>query len=245
MDRSVSKRSGGPAINKSNWLASGFTRTLRGIEWLVSPNLTTCMHPGERFNTCTHLLGLVLAILGVPLMLAKTLPGGDAGKIAGALIFALSCVALYTASTLFHGTHGRAKLWWQRADHCAIYLLIAGSYTPFALVTLQGTWGWSLLVAVWGIALFGMGRELRSTTARPPLALYIGMGWVGVAAAAPLVAHMEAGVLLWLLVGAALYMAGTIFYVNRAGYRHAHGIWHLFVLGGTASHYVAIAWFVV
>jgi len=203
------------------------------------------MYAGERFNTCTHLFGLVLAILGVPLMLAKTLPGGDVGKIAGALVFALSCVALYAASTLFHGTRGRARLRWQRIDHCAIYLLIAGSYTPFALVTLQGSFGWAVLVAVWGIAMLGIWRELRSTAAKPSLALYIGMGWVGVAAAAPLVAHIEAGGLIWLLVGAVLYTAGTIFYVNRAGYRHAHGMWHLFVLGGTASHYVAIAGFVV
>lgn len=203
------------------------------------------MVPGERFNICSHLFGLLLAILGLPLMLAKTLPGGDAAKIAGVLVFTLSCVVLYAASTLFHSTRGQAKLRWQRVDHCAIYLLIAGSYTPFALVPLKGTWGWVLLAAVWGIALFGMWRELRSTAAKPPLALYIGMGWVGVAAAAPLVVRIEAGALLWLLFGAALYTAGTIFYVNRAGYRHAHGTWHLFVLGGTASHYAAVAGFVV
>ena len=203
------------------------------------------MYPGERFNTCTHLFGLVLAVLGLPMMLAKTLPGGNAAKIAGAMVFALSCVALYGASTLFHSARGEAKLRWQRVDHCAIYLLIAGSYTPFALVTLQGIWGWMLLVAVWAIAAFGIWRELRPTAAGPSLALYIGMGWVGVAAAAPLVARLEVGGLVWLLVGAILYTAGTIFYVNRAGYRHAHGLWHLFVLGGTASHYAAIAGFVV
>jgi len=232
-------------MSPSEWLAQNFTRRSHSVDSLASRKHAICMSPGERLNTCTHLFGLVLAILGVPLMLEKTLPGGDAGKIAGALVFALSCVALYAASTLFHMTHGQAKLWWQRADHCAIYLLIAGSYTPFALVTLQGAWGCGLLAAVWGFALLGIGRELRSTAARPPLALYIGMGWVGVAAAAPLVVRMEAGGLLWLLVGASLYTAGTIFYVNRAGYRHAHGVWHLFVLAGTASHYAAIAGFVV
>ncbi|MFZ3118310.1 MAG: hemolysin III family protein [Variovorax sp.] len=203
------------------------------------------MYPGERFNTCTHLLGLVLAVLGLPVLLAKTLPGGNAAKIAGALVFALSCVALYAASTLFHSARGEAKLRWQRVDHCAIYLLIAGSYTPFALVTLQGTWGWMLLVSVWGIAAFGIWRELRSAAAGPSLALYIGMGWIGVAATVPLMARLEVGGLVWLLVGAILYTAGTVFYVNRAGYRHAHGLWHLFVLGGTASHYAAIVGFVV
>jgi len=204
-----------------------------------------CMHSGERFNTCTHLLGLVLAILGLPILLAKALSSGRAANVAGALVFALSCIALYAASTLFHSARGEAKLRWQRVDHCAIYLLIAGSYTPFALVTLQGTWGVMLLLTIWCIAAFGIWREFRSMSTAPSLALYIGMGWVGVAAAAPLVARLEVGGLIWLLVGAVLYTAGTIFYVNRAGYHHAHGIWHLFVLGGTASHYVAIAGFVV
>jgi hemolysin III len=203
------------------------------------------MYPGERFNTCTHLFGLVLAVLGLPMLLAKTLPSGNTAKITGALIFALSCIALYAASTLFHSARGKAKLRWQRVDHCAIYLLIAGSYTPFALVTLHGIWGGLLLVAVWSLAACGIWRELRFTAATPSLALYIGMGWLGLVAAAPLVDRLETVGLVWLLVGAVLYTVGTIFYVNRAGYRHAHGLWHLFVLGGTVSHYAAIAGFVV
>ncbi|ADX44579.1 Hly-III family protein [Paracidovorax avenae ATCC 19860] len=199
------------------------------------------MRPGERFNTCTHLLGFALAVPGVPLMLLVSLPTGDAGKIAGGLVFALSCVALYAASTFFHGAQGRAKSWWRRADHCAIYLLIAGSYTPFALVAARGAWDWAVLGAVWGIALLGMARELGAASPAPPLALYVGMGWAMVVAAVPLLARIDAGGLRWLLTGAALYTVGTVFYVNRAGYRHAHGVWHLFVLGGTASHYAAVA----
>ena len=198
------------------------------------------MYLGERLNTCTHLLGLVMAILGVPLMLAKTWPGGDASRITGALVFALSCVSLYAASTFFHWTRGQEKRRWQRIDHCAIHLLIAGTYTPFALVTLQDAWGWMLLATVWAAASLGIWRELRSTAGDPPLALYIGMGWAGVAAVAQLASHIETAVLTWLLVGALFYTVGTIFYVNRAGYRHAHGVWHLFVIGGTASHYAAI-----
>ena len=148
------------------------------------------MHPGERFNTCTHLFGFALAVLGVPLMLTASLPTGNAGKIAGGLVFALSCVALYAASAFFHGSHGQARLWWQRADHCAIYLLIA---------------------------LLGIARELGVASPKPPLALYIGMGWVMVVAAVPLLAQIDARGLQWLLTGAILYTAGTIFYVNRAG----------------------------
>jgi hemolysin III len=203
------------------------------------------MHAGERFNTWTHLFGLALAVLGLPVLLAKALPGGDLARIAGALVFALSCVGLYAASTLFHSARGAAKRRWQRLDHCAIYLLIAGSYTPFALVTLQGPWGSLLLAVAWSLAALGIWREWRSDAAQPSLALYIGMGWLGVAAAAPLVARIELGGLVLLLLGAVLYSAGTIFYVNRAGYRHAHGLWHLFVLGGTASHYAAIAGYVL
>ncbi|MDQ0590539.1 PAQR family membrane homeostasis protein TrhA [Variovorax paradoxus] len=206
------------------------------------------MYPGERLNGYSHLLGLVLALAATALLLAKTLPTGDPARIAGALVFSLSAVALYAASTLFHSTRGRLKRFWERADHCAIYLLIAGTYTPFALVTLHGLWGWLLLAAVWSAAFLGIARELlqaNSAGAKPPLALYIAMGWLGVLASAPLAARLDSGGLAWLLAGSALYTAGTVFYRNRRGFRHAHGTWHLFVLAGTASHYVCVGWFVL
>ena len=204
------------------------------------------MYHGERFNGYTHLLGLLLALLGAGLLLGRTLPHGDAARIAAALVFALSMVVLYAASTLFHSTRGAARLFWQRADHCAIYLLIAGTYTPFGLVTLQGPWGWALLAAIWSVAVFGIYRELRpGVGAAPSLPLYLGLGGLGVAAAAPLAARLDGGGLGWLLTGAVLYTAGTVFYRNRRGWVHAHGLWHLFVLGGTASHFVAITWFVL
>lgn len=206
------------------------------------------MYHGERLNGYTHLLGLVLALVATVLLLARTVPTGDPARIAGALVFSLSAVALYAASTLFHSTRGRRKRFWERADHCAIYLLIAGTYTPFALVTLRGPWGWLLLATVWSAALFGIGRELLQSggaASKPPLALYIGMGWLGVAAAVPLAARLESGGLAWLLAGGVLYTVGTVFYSNRWGLRHAHGTWHLFVLAGTASHGVAVGCFVL
>lgn len=204
------------------------------------------MHHGERFNSLTHLAGLLLALAGTAVLLGRTLPQGDATRIAAATVFALSMVALYAASTLFHSTRGPARRLWQRADHCAIYLLIAGTYTPFALVTLQGPWGWALLAAIWSAAAFGIHRELRpGDVATPSLRLYIGMGWLGVLAAAPLAARLDFAGLAWLLAGAVLYTTGTVFYRNRRGWRHAHGLWHLFVLGGTASHFVAVAAFVL
>jgi hemolysin III len=208
------------------------------------------MYPGERLNGYSHLFGLLLALSAAAALLAKTVPTGDPARIAGALVFSLSAVALYAASTLFHSTRGRRKRMWERADHCAIYLLIAGTYTPFALVTLQGPWGGLLLATIWGVALFGIRRELApqaegGTPKKPSLPLYIGMGWLGVLAAVPLAARLDAAGLAWLLAGGVLYTAGTVFYRNRWGYRHAHGAWHLFVLAGTASHYVAVGWFVL
>lgn len=207
------------------------------------------MYPGERLNGYSHLLGLLLALPAAAVLLLKTVPTGDPARIAGALVFSLCAVALYAASTLFHSTRGRLKRMWERADHCAIYLMIAGTYTPFALVTLHGVWGGVLLAIIWGAALFGIWRELRPARGdapkKPPLSLYIGMGWLGVLAAVPLAARLDAAGLAWLLVGGVLYTVGTVFYRNRQGFRHAHGAWHLFVLAGTASHYVAVGWFVL
>jgi hemolysin III len=204
------------------------------------------MYIGERFNGYSHLFGLLLATAGSVALLAKTVPTADAAKTASALVFGMSMIALYGASTLFHSTRGRLKLFWQRMDHCAIYLLIAGSYTPFALVTLQGRWGWALLASIWSVALLGIGRELRpGEPPKPSLLLYLGMGWLGVLAAAPLVQRLDAAGLAWLLAGAGLYSAGTVFYRNPRGWRHAHGMWHLFVLGGTLSHYITVTRFVL
>jgi hemolysin III len=204
------------------------------------------MYAGERFNAYSHLLGLMLAVPGAVLLLGKTLGGGDIARTAAAVVFSLSVLALYAASTLFHSTRGRTKLFWQRADHCAVYLLIAGTYTPLALVTLAGAAGWLLLCAVWAAAIGGIAREVRSGEgARPSLTIYVGMGWLGLLAAAPVAARMEPSGLAWLLAGAVLYTAGTIFYRNPGGMRHAHGTWHLFVLAGTTSHYVAVAGFIL
>ena len=204
------------------------------------------MYIGERFNGYSHLFGLLLATAGCAALLAKTVPTADPAKTASALVFGISMMTLYAASTLFHSTRGRTKRFWQRVDHCAIYLLIAGSYTPFALVTLQGPWGWALLASIWSVALVGMGRELRpGEPSKPSLVLYLGMGWLGVLAAAPLVQRLDAAGLAWLLAGAGLYSAGTVFYRNPRGWRHAHGMWHLFVLGGTLSHYITVTRFVL
>lgn len=204
------------------------------------------MVPGERFSGYSHLAGFILALAAALLLLGKTLPAGDLSRTAAAAIFAGCVIVLYAASTLFHSTRGRTKAFWERVDHASIYLLIAGTYTPFALGPGTDAWSWGALAAIWGLAALGVARELQPEgAARPSVALYVAMGWIGVIAAAFSSARIAPAALVLLLCGAALYTGGTVFYRNRRGLRHAHGLWHLFVLGGTASHYLAIGFFVL
>jgi hemolysin III len=204
------------------------------------------MYHGERLNSVTHLLGLALAIAGSAVLIAQAAQGGDALKIASFSIFGLTMIVLYAASSLYHSAReGASKARWAKVDHCAIYLLIAGTYTPFALVTLHGTLGWGLFAFEWVLALVGIGKELwwgRETV--PSVPLYVVMGWCGIAAATPLMDGLQGGGWAWLLAGGLLYTVGIVFYVLDDRLKHAHGIWHLFVLGGTASHYFTVLKFV-
>ncbi|CAN5541288.1 hemolysin III family protein [soil metagenome] len=198
------------------------------------------MHHGERFNTSSHLAALVLVLVGAVPLLAQS--AGSMQRTVGAAVFTLCAALLYAASTLYHATRGRAKRLWQRMDHCAIYLLVAGSYTPFAVAGARHAWDWALLASIWLLAVVGIATELRSRLgAQPPLSLYLAFGWLCVAGVALLAGSLTAAGLAWLGVGALAYSVGTVFYVNRSGWRHAHGTWHLFVLFGTACHYGAVA----
>jgi hemolysin III len=204
------------------------------------------MYPGERFNGYSHLIGLILAGVGAAWLLRKIYPWDDLQQTGAAVIFATSVVLLYAASTLFHSTRGRAKAFWQRVDHGAIYLLIAGTFTPFALSATSDHWSYAALIAMWTLAATGLWRELRaSETMAAPVWPYLVMGWLGVLAALRTALNLEVRAGALLLCGAALYTAGTVFYRNRQGFRHSHGIWHLFVLGGTAVHYISIGAFVL
>lgn len=197
---------------------------------------------GERFNGYSHLAGLILALGGGAVLVARAMATGEPARVAGAAVFAAASIAMYLASTVYHASQGRAKQAWRRFDHCAIYLMIAGSYTPFALAALDGAWAWALVSLMGCAALLGIAREWRADDgAAPSLPLYLGMGWVAVAAAVPLLAGLGGAVLAWLLAGAACYTLGTVFYRNRRGWAYAHGAWHLFVLGGSACHAIAIA----
>lgn len=198
---------------------------------------------GERFNGFSHLLGLLLSLAAGALLVDEAVMKGDAAASVGAAVFSLASVLLYAASTLYHFTQGAAKAIWRRADHCAIYLMIAGTYTPFGLLTWNGPRAAVAIGAIWGLAAVGIVRELRAGPGAPPsLLFYLGLGWLTVLATFPLAAALDGLVLAGLLAGAGCYSFGTIFYRNRRNWRHAHGTWHLFVLAGSACHYGAIVW---
>jgi hemolysin III len=171
---------------------------------------------------------------------------GDPWKIVSFSVYGAMLLSMYLASTLYHGLKGRARAIWCRFDHCAIYLLIAGSYTPFTLVSLRGVWGWWLFGLVWGLALVGIVQELligRHTRALS-LFIYFLMGWLANISAGPLVTALTLGGLLWLNAGGLVYTLGVIFYALDRKWRPAHGIWHVFVLGGSICHYFTIAFYV-
>ena len=204
------------------------------------------MYYGERFIAWTHLVGTVLSLVGTVALLAMAVAASDPWKFASALIYGASLILLYSASTLYHSVRGRAKVILQKLDHLSIYLLIAGSYTPFCLLTLRGAWGWSLFGVIWGLATFGMLQEIkpRSEARVLSLVIYAVMGWVVLVAFKPLLKHLAMPGVLWLAGGGLLYTLGIVFYVYDTRFRHWHGIWHLFVLGGSLAQYIAIAGYV-
>ncbi len=204
------------------------------------------MYRGERFNSITHLAGTVLAAIGAPLLIVLAARSGDAWKIVGFSVYGAALFLLYGASTLYHSVRGRAKAVLRKLDHCSIYVLIAGTYTPFARVTLRGPWGWTLFGLAWGLAAVGIAQEFvfGKGARRLSIAIYVVMGWMGVAALRPLADGLGTPGLAWLLAGGLLYTVGIIFYVLDERVRHFHGVWHLFVLGGSAAHFVAVALYV-
>jgi hemolysin III len=197
------------------------------------------MVAGERFNSISHLVGTVLALVGASVLITQSALQADPWKIVSFSIYGAMLFALYLASTLYHALRGRAKAVFKKLDHCSIYLLIAGSYTPFALVSLRGPWGWTLLGVVWSMAVLGIAQEiwLARGARRLSLALYVLMGWLALAAVVPLWQALGPGGFAWLAAGGALYTGGVAFYVADERLRHSHGIWHLFVLGGSSCHF--------
>jgi hemolysin III len=196
----------------------------------------------EILNAATHGLGVILSIGGGSALITLTALQAGAREVVGVSIFVASLVLLFTASTLYHSSRvpaSRAR--YKILDHCAIYILIAGTYTPFMIAVLKGWLGWTLFGVIWGLATVGVVLKLFFTGQFRVLSTvtYVAMGWLGIIAIVPLSRVLTTAALVWLVVGGLIYTAGTIFYHNKR-VAYAHAIWHLFVLGGSISHFTAI-----
>ncbi len=204
------------------------------------------MYNGERLNSITHLVGTVLSVWGSGALMAVAVLHHDGWRTIAFAVYSLTLILLYTFSTLYHSFKGNVKKIFQKLDHTAIYLLIAGTYTPFTLVTLHGVWGWALFGTNWALALIGMIQEfwLGKRTRALSLVIYLVMGWMVVVAIRPLL-HALAPTGMALLAGGGIaYTLGITFYVLDDRMRHAHGIWHLFVLTGSILQYLCMLLFV-
>ncbi|MEO7401699.1 MAG: hemolysin III family protein [Polaromonas sp.] len=205
------------------------------------------MYHGERFNSISHLLGAALALAGSALLIVLAARLGDPWKIVSFSVYGAMLVTLYVFSTLYHSVRGTgAKNVLRKFDHCSIYLLIAGTYTPFALVSLRGGWGWWLFGVIWALALFGIAQEiwLASGARVLSLVIYVLMGWLAMAVVSPLWHALTPAGFGWLAAGGACYTLGIVFYATDHKVRHGHGLWHLFVLAGSICHFFTVLLYV-
>lgn len=205
------------------------------------------MYHGERFNTITHTVGAVLSASGGAFLVILAARGGDPWKTVSVSIYVAMLVALYITSSLYHSVRGPAKTRLRKLDHCAIYLLIAGSYTPFTLVTLRGVLGWSIFGIVWALAVFGIAQEIWYAKDKRllSLAIYMVMGWLAVIAIKPLLLALGFHGFAWLAASGLFYTVGIVFYATDHKLPHGHGIWHMFVLAGSTCHYISVLRYVV
>ncbi len=200
----------------------------------------------EIANSVTHGVALVASIAALPILVLQASRAGDGWQLAGAAIFGATLVLLYSASTLYHAIpFSRAKGVLRVVDHGAIYLLIAGTYTPFTLGALRGPVGWALFTTIWALALFGIVAKitLRFRYPRLSTALYLGMGWLIVVALRPLMTHVSPAGLAWLLAGGMCYTLGVAFYTTDWRLRYGHAVWHGFVTAGSVCHFCAVLWY--
>ncbi len=200
------------------------------------------MYHGERFNSISHIVGAVAALSGLVILVVLAFNQGDPWKIVSFSVYGVTLFLLYAISSLYHSLRGKAKTFFRKLDHYAIYLLIAGTYTPFTLVTLRGSWGWTLFGVIWGLAIFGIVIESLHKKGRRilPIVIYLLMGWLCLIALGPLMKALPLTGFIGLLMGGLFYTVGLAFFVYDERVRHFHGIWHLFVLAGSISHYVTI-----
>ncbi|HEX5687954.1 MAG TPA: hemolysin III family protein [Ideonella sp.] len=202
----------------------------------------------EIANAISHGLGCLLATASLPILVTYAAQRGTVVNVVAASVFAGTAILLYLVSTLYHALpNGAAKEWLGRLDHAAIYLFIAGSYTPFTLGVLKGGWGWTLFIIVWSAAAVGVTIKLLNRLKHPlwSTGLYVAMGWVAVIAAGPLVERMPATGIAWLVAGGLSYTLGAVVFLLDHRVRYAHFVWHLFVIGGSVCHFFAALWYAV
>jgi hemolysin III len=200
------------------------------------------MYEGERFNSITHLVGSVLALIGTSVAVTRAVIDGGARRITAIAIYGAMLIVLYLSSTLYHSLRGNAKQLFHVFDHCAIYLLIAGTYTPLTLTVLRGRVGWILFALVWALAAAGVAKDvfLHGRYRWISITLYVLMGWLIVFAIEPLKQVMPMPGLVLLVAGGIVYTGGLLFYALSKRVVHMHGVWHLCVIGGSACHYFAV-----
>lgn len=214
---------------------------------VVSVQAPQTLPPDELANCITHGIGLLLSALGALALVVLVAIHGSARHVVTCVIYASTLVLMYTASTLYHGVRvPRAKRVLRIVDHSAIYLLIAGTYTPFALVEIGGGWGWTLFGLAWGLTVAGITWKAFFTHRFAVVSgiLYVMMGWMVVIAIRPLLQRVPAGAIAWLLAGGIAYTAGLVFFAGKR-IQHHHAIWHVFVLAGSICHYIAVLRYVV
>jgi hemolysin III len=211
--------------------------------------LTSLRRPqtlGEEIaNSISSGVGLLAVLAGIPMLVGSALQRRSEFSLAGAIIFAGAMVSLYLASTIYHAVpEGRIKQFFHLLDHAAIYILIAGTYTPFALGAMRGVWGWTLFGVVWSLAILGISFKVFGGLKHQRLSIltYLGMGWLALFAIRLFWLHIQLPGLLWILSGGVAYTLGVFFYAaKRLPYNHF--VWHLFVIAGTACHFCAVLWY--
>lgn len=200
------------------------------------------MYNGEYFNSISHLVAAVLALIGATVLITIASIEGDTLKLVSVTVYSIAMCVLYVMSTLYHSFSGRAKAVFQKLDHASIYLMIAGTYTPFALLAVSGAAGWWLFGSIWGLAVLGIIIENLPIKGPRiiPIVIYIAMGWACVFTMDSLIAGMSPMAFNLLFAGGLIYTTGVVFYVLDHWFPSMHGVWHLFVIGGSVCHYFAI-----
>lgn len=213
----------------------------------LSPGSLHQQSRGEELaNSISHAIALLVMLVGTPFLIMNALRQGAAGQVIGSSIFSATAILLYLSSTLYHAlAPGKVKRLFRIIEHSAIFLLIAGTYTPFTLGILKGVWGWTLFGLVWGLAVAGVMLKVFVRKPHPiaSTSLYLFMGWLIILAINPLLARVPTAGLLWLLSGGLFYTIGVAFFATDSKLQYGHLIWHLFVIGGTTCHYFAVLWY--